>query len=205
MQWSDEIFKIFGYRPQELQPSYDWFLSRIFPDDRELIMSSARAAIRENKLFNIDFRIITPDGAVRYLNIVADRIKKDKAGDPDWMYGIVEDITKRKNIENKLRDAQSQAELYVDLMGHDINNMNMVALGFLEMADDKLNSEGTLDMSDEHLLQKAVENIKNSSTLIDNVRKLQRERAGELKLKAIDIADVLASVKDQYLNVPGRR
>jgi len=72
MQWSDEIFKIFGYRPQELQPSYDWFLSRIFPDDRELIMSSARAAIRENKLFNIDFRIITPDGAVRYLNIVAD-------------------------------------------------------------------------------------------------------------------------------------
>ncbi len=204
LQWSDEIFKIFGYRPQELQPTYDWFLSRIFPDDRELIMSSARAAIRENKLFNIDFRIITPDGAVHYLNIVADRIKKDKAGDPDWMYGIVEDITKRKTIENKLRDAQSQAELYVDLMGHDINNMNMVALGFLEMADDKLSAGGTLDMSDEHLLQKAVENIKNSSTLIDNVRKLQRERAGELKLKAIDIAEVLASVKDQYLNVPGR-
>lgn len=204
IQLSDEIFKIFGYRPREFQPTYDWLLSRIFPDDRELIENSVRSATGEDKLFNIDFRIITPEGNVRYVNIVADRIKKDKYGAPEWMYGIVEDITKRKSIENKLRDAQSQAELYVDLMGHDINNMNMVALGFLEMADDKLKAGGTLDISDEHLILKAVENIMNSSMLIDNVRKLQRERAGELKLKAIDIVEVLASVKEQYLNVPGR-
>ncbi len=204
MQWSDEIFKIFGYRPQELRPTYEWLLTRVFTDDRELIKRSVGAAIQENKLFNIDFRIIMPDGSVHYLNIVADRIKKDKAGDPEWMYGIIQDITKRKYIENKLRDAQSQSELYVDLMGHDINNMNMVALGFLELADDKLKLEGKLEISDEQLLLKSIENIMNSSTLIDNVRKLQRERAGEFKLKAIDIVEILTSVKDQYLSVPGR-
>lgn len=204
MQWSDEIFKIFGYKPAEFQPTYDWLLSRTFPDDRELFTRSVEAAIGEDKLFNIDFRIITPQGAIHFLNIVADRIKKGRSGAPEWMYGIVEDITKRKLIEIQLRDAQSQAELYVDLMGHDINNMNMVALGFLEMADDKLRTAGTLDMSDEQLILKAVENIKNSSMLIDNVRKLQRERAGELKLKAIEIMEVVNSVKDQYLNVPGR-
>jgi PAS domain S-box-containing protein len=204
MQWSDEIFKIFGYNPQEVQPTYEWLLSRVFPDDRELLNRSAAAALQENKLFNIDYRIIRPDGSIHYLNIVADRIKKDKSGSPEWMYGIIQDITGRKQIENQLRDAQAQAELYVDLMGHDINNMNMVALGFLEMADDKLSSVGMLDMNDEHLIQKSIENIKNSSMLIDNVRKLQRERAGEFKIKAIDLAEVLASVKDQYLNVPGR-
>jgi PAS domain S-box-containing protein len=204
MQWSDEIFKIFGYKPAEFQPTYDWLLSRTFPDDRELITRSASMAIGEDKLFNIDFRIITPQRAIHFLNIVADRIKKDRSGAPRWMYGIVEDITKRKLIEIQLRDAQSQAELYVDLMGHDINNMNMVALGFLEMAEDKLRTAGTLDTSDEQLILKAVENIKNSSMLIDNVRKLQRERAGELKLKAIDVMEVLNSVKDQYLNVPER-
>jgi PAS domain S-box-containing protein len=204
MQWSDEIFKIFGYKPQELQPTYEWLLTRVFPDDRELFASAASAALHENRLFNIDYRIITPDGSIHYLNIVADRIKKDKAGAPEWMYGIIQDITGRKQIENKLRDAQAQAELYVDLMGHDINNMNMVALGYLEMADDKLRSEGKLDIGDEQLLQKSVENVKSSSTLIDNVRKLQREKAGEYKLRAIDIVEVLSSVKDQYLNVPGR-
>ncbi len=204
IQWSDEIFKIFGYRPQELQPTYEWFLTRIFPDDRELFTRAAGAAIRENTLFNLDYRIITADGSVHYLNIVADRIKKDKAGDPEWMYGIIQDITGRKQIENELREARAQAELYVDLMGHDINNMNMVSLGFLEMAEDKLKAVGTLDMSDEPLLHKAAENIQNSSMLIDNVRKLKRERAGEFKLKAIDIIEVLSSVKDQYLTVPDR-
>jgi len=204
IQWSDEIFKIFGYSPREFLPTYEWLLTRIFPDDRELIKRSVCAAVQDSKLFNVDFRIITPDGSVHYLNMVADRIKKDRAGVPEWMYGIAEDITKRKHIENKLRDAQAQSELYVDLMGHDINNMNMVALGFLEMADDKLRAEHKLDISDEQLLLKAVENIKNSSILIDNVRKLQRERAGELKLKAVDIMEVLTLVRDQYLNVPGR-
>jgi len=204
IQWSDEIFKIFGYKPQELSPTYDWLLTRLFPDDRELFINAFRAAVHENKLFNIDYRVITPDGSIQYLNMVADRIKKDKAGIPEWMYGIIQDITKRKLIENKLRDSQAQAELYVDLMGHDINNMNMVALGFLEMADDKLKSEGTLELNDEKLLQKSIDNIKNSSMLIDNVRKLQREKAGELKMKAIDIVELLTSVKDQYINVPNR-
>ncbi len=204
MQWSDEIFQIFGYKPQELQPTYEWLLTRVFPDDRELFTRSASAAVHENKLFNIDYRIIKPDGSIHYLNIVADRIKKDKAGDPEWMYGIIQDITGRKQIENEFRDAQAQAELYVDLMGHDINNMNMVSLGFLEMAVDKLISEGKLDTDNEQLLQKASENIKNSSILIDNVRKLKRERAGEYKLKAIDIVEIISSVTDQYLNVPNR-
>jgi signal transduction histidine kinase len=40
--------------------------------------------------------------------------------------------------------------------------------------------------------------------LIENVRKLQRERAGDLKIKEIDMAEIMTSVKDQYLNVPGR-
>ncbi len=204
IQWSDEIFRIFGYRPQELQPTYEWLLTRVYPDDRELLARSVDAAVHNNKLFNIDYRIITPDGSVHYLNIVADRIKKDRSGHSEWMYGIVQDITGRKQIENQLRDAQSQAELYVDLMGHDINNMNMVALGFLEIADDKLKADGKLDVGDEHFLRKPIENIKNSSMLIDNVRKLQRERSGEFKIKAIDLAETLSSVKDQYLNVPGR-
>jgi len=204
IQWSDELFKIFSLKPGELQPTYSWLFTRIFPDDRELFTQSVDAAVNENKLFNIDFRIIRPDGSLHYLNIVADRIKKDKAGRPEWIYGIIQDITRRKLIETKLRDAQSQAELYVDLMGHDINNMNMVALGFLEMADDKLKSEGILSIGDEHMIQKPIDNIKNSSMLIDNVRKLQRERSGEFKIKGIDILEVLSSVKNQYMNVPGR-
>ncbi|MGA9142092.1 MAG: PAS domain-containing protein, partial [Methanocella sp.] len=129
MSWSDEIFKIFGYRPQEFQPSADWLLSKVVPEDLPLIETSLESALKENRLFNIDYRIVSSDGTVRYINMVADRIRRDRAGDPEWMYGITQDITRRKHIEVELQDAKAQAELYVDLMGHDINNMNQIGIG----------------------------------------------------------------------------
>ena len=47
------------------------------------------------------------------------------------------EIAERKKVENELREAKAQAELYLDLMGHDINNINQVALGYLELAHDQ--------------------------------------------------------------------
>ena len=110
MTWSDEIFKIFGHVPGEFQPTYDWLLSRVVPEDRPLIMAALDFALREDRLFNIDYRVQTPDGSVRYINMVADRIKRDKAGKPEWLYGIIQDITRRKTIEKELQSSKAQAE-----------------------------------------------------------------------------------------------
>ncbi len=66
-------------------------------------------------------------------------------------------------------------------MGHDINNMNMAALGFLELAGDKIKSKGSLDRDDLYLIANAMDSLKNSSDLIGSVRKLQKERKGVLR------------------------
>ncbi len=112
--------------------------------------------------------------------------------------------SERKRAEKELEGAKAQVELYMDLLSHDINNMNTAALGFLEMARDKLESTGMLDRDDEPLIEKPVNNLINSSKLIENVRKLQREKSGALPLKPIGLWAVLSSVKDEYANVPGR-
>jgi PAS domain S-box-containing protein len=205
LTWSDEIYHIFGYNPGDVRPSYEWLKSRVLPDDRQLLFSSLEAALRENRLFNIDFRILTPDGSVRYVNVVADRIKRDKAGNPQWMYGIIQDITRRKQAEKELQDAKGQAEMYIDLMGHDINNMNQIAMGYLELAYDKLENEGRLEKADASLLEKPIEAMKNIARLVGNVKKLQREKLGEYKLKPVDVGCVLADIVTQYSSyVPGR-
>ena len=51
--------------------------------------------------------------------------------------GSVRDITERKRAEEELKAAKAQAELYLDLMGHDINNLHQIALGYLEIARDR--------------------------------------------------------------------
>ena len=204
MTWSDEIFKIFGYRPGEFQPSYDWLFSRVVPEDRPLLASSLESALREDRLFNIDYRVLAPDGSVRYINMVADRIKRDKAGDPEWMYGITQDITSRKRIEKELNDSKAQAELYIDLMGHDINNMNQIAMGYLELAYDRLENEGRLETGDSSLLEKPIDAMKNIARLIGNVKKLQREKTGDYQSRPFDLGQVLNDVIARYSNVPGR-
>jgi len=113
-------------------------------------------------------------------------------------------IILRKRAEEALSDSQAQAELYVDFMGHDINNMNQVAMGFLELALEKLETEGKLEVKDKDLLEKPMETMRNNARLIDNVKKLQRLRAGKLESSLFDLGNVLLEVKRDLECKPGR-
>ncbi len=68
----------------------------------------------------------------------------------------------------------------------------------------ELNSKGKLDMSSKPLLEKARETQLNSSKIIENVRKIQRSRAGGLKFKPIDLCRILTELTDHYSHVPDR-
>ncbi len=110
------------------------------------------------------------------------------------------DITERKKAEKEIQDARKQAELYVDLMGHDINNMNQIGIGYLEQAMEELK----LGNEDKVLIEKPLEALYNSSGLIDNVRKLQAVTEGNIKHKPIDVAQALQDVTAQYSHIPDR-
>jgi signal transduction histidine kinase len=113
-------------------------------------------------------------------------------------------IILNKRAKDALMESKSQAELYVDLMGHDINNMNQVALGFLELAIEKLDKEGKLEASDRYLLDRPRDTLNNSARLIRNVKKLQSAREGGLKRRMVDACAMLASVAGEYSDIPGR-
>ncbi|OPY29783.1 MAG: sensory histidine kinase AtoS [Methanocella sp. PtaU1.Bin125] len=110
------------------------------------------------------------------------------------------DITDRVRAEEEVKDARRQAELYVDLMGHDINNMNQIGIGYLEQALE------TLRISEEEkfFITKPLEALYNSSRLIDNVRKLQAVQEHIIPLKQMDVATALEEVIAYYSHVPGR-
>jgi signal transduction histidine kinase len=110
----------------------------------------------------------------------------------------------RKRAEEELAESRSRAELYVDFMGHDINNMNQVSMGFLELAIEKLCAEGVLKKGDLPLLEKPMETMRNSAKLIDNVKKLQRLRAGPLEPVVLDLGQVLSGVICEAARVKDR-
>lgn len=127
-------------------------------------------------------------------------LKRIAIGDQSRLLAIVRDITQRKHAEEEADEARSRAELYLDLMSHDINNLNQIGLGYLELAMD----DPGLDARTRELLAKPFEVLKNSSRLIDNVRKIQKLKEETLHLKAVDMRPVLERVIAQYASVPGR-
>ncbi len=113
---------------------------------------------------------------------------------------ICEDVTARVRADEELKHAKELGELYIDLMGHDINNMNQVGIGYLELALDML---GAGD-DKKPLLLKPLEAMKNSSRLIENVKKLRRADEGDMYLRPVDLDGLIKDVIAEHGQVPGR-
>jgi PAS domain S-box-containing protein len=124
----------------------------------------------------------------------------DAEGRVIGILGTYEDITDRKRAGEQLEEAKQQAELYLDLISHDIGNMNQAMLGYLEMALDSL-SPGD---EERFLLTQPLEIVRNSSRLIDNVRKLKRLQSGEIPSETLDLGQVLSDVKASFSGALGR-
>ena len=124
---------------------------------------------------------------------------KDGSGRIEHFIAIKEDITERKRAEQELKEAKMQADLYLDLMGHDINNLNQIALGYLELANEMVMSEDLREC-----LSKPLDAINNSTYLIENVGKLQKVKSGELKTELMDLNDILTMIQTQYSKIPDK-
>jgi len=105
--WSDECYRIFGYKPGEIYPTYDLLLSHIHPDDQELFFQYIEKASLHNTPFEPEFRIIRKDGVQRFI-LIRDRMEWDKSGNPLRMFGTILDITERKKMERALKENEKK-------------------------------------------------------------------------------------------------
>jgi signal transduction histidine kinase len=114
-----------------------------------------------------------------------------------------QEIDQREAIEKALTEAKSQAELYLDLMGHDINNLNQIGIGYLELARESSDLDEI-----KSLIDKPLDSMKSASEIIDNVRKLKQitidQREKSHANKVVNLCDLLPEIKERYTHVNGR-
>ncbi len=112
-QWSDELYRIYGYDPQSFNPSYERFIANIHPDDRERIQGIHQQAYATGEPYRMIERIVRPDGSLRYLSSNGEVIM-DGAGTPLRMRGTCIDITDRVVAEHEREHVSERFRLLVE-------------------------------------------------------------------------------------------
>lgn len=103
--WSERIATLFGYEVGALETTYENFLNAVHPDDRELVTLAVGACVESGAEYNIEHRVVWPDGQVRWLSEKGD-VVRDENGAPLHMLGVVTDIHERKMAELALKESE---------------------------------------------------------------------------------------------------
>ncbi len=112
--WSDEIYRIFGFEPQEFTATYEAFLNAIHPCDREIVEQAVDKALK-GEPYAIEHRIALPNEETRVVHEQG-QVIFDSDNQPKRMIGIVQDITERKKAEEELQLAKFSLENSPDIV-----------------------------------------------------------------------------------------
>ncbi len=193
--WSDELQAIWGLNKKK--PSFELVTSMIHPDDRERIMEAGRLARVENHPFNVQYRILRPDGSMRYIHDQG-QVTRDEAGNAIRMFGIVSDITERKRMEEELIIAKEKAEdatraksEFLTNMSHEIRTPMNAIIGMTHLAF-------RTDLTDKQqdYLDKILASSHTLQGIIDDILDFSKIEAGKLDIESIDfdLSDVLENL-----------
>ena len=130
VRMSNETHQIFETSPKIFQGTYKTFLKLIHPDDRQRVDASHQESFRTGKGHQVEYRIQLPDNTERII-YEESRVFLDDLDNPLKVRGIVQDITERKQAEEKQKTYQeklSHAEKLSSIgrlsgsIAHEINN-----------------------------------------------------------------------------------
>jgi PAS domain S-box-containing protein len=106
LAWSEEVYRIFGM-PLSAKLTYENFLDRVHPEDRESVDRAWKSAL-QGASYDIEHRILV-NGGLKWVREMA-QVRRDEAGKAVEATGTVQDITERKQNEEALRKTTNEME-----------------------------------------------------------------------------------------------
>ena len=112
VNWSDELYNIFGLQPGEIDPAKD-AMSFVTTEDRDIVLNTVYSAIQKKESYSFFYRILRRNGEERIIHSCG-YIASDDDGNPIKMFGTSQDITERKQAEDELRLAYQRLSYHVE-------------------------------------------------------------------------------------------
>jgi PAS domain S-box-containing protein len=110
---SDEACRILGVQPLDLPQWQKRWVSLIHPEDREKTAAASEIALAGGPRYDVEYRVVRPDGAVRVVHSRGD-VTRDDSGAPVRQFGVMQDITELRRTEDELRASEARFRTFVD-------------------------------------------------------------------------------------------
>ena len=122
--WDEEMFRLYGITPDTFEGAYEAWAAGLHLEDRQRGDEEIQLALRGEKDFNTEFRVVWPDGTIRNIRALA-VVQRDASGRPLSMVGTNWDITALKGAEEALRKSEGQLRLLLDSTGEAIYGIDL--------------------------------------------------------------------------------
>ncbi|PLX80820.1 MAG: hypothetical protein C0615_00440 [Desulfuromonas sp.] len=206
LTWSDEVYRIFGLRPQQFTADYETFLEIVHPDDRQSVNEAYTRSLQEGEDgYEIEHRIVRRDnGEIRYVHEKCEHFRNRKR-EVVRSIGMVHDITGHKTKEERIRrlnaeleeralelaDANSELEAFNYTVAHDLRKPLTVISGYAQMLADQCR-----DDRDEfcRFLSEIVAGTRDMSDLIEALLDFSRLAHVEIDRKSVDLSRLVRVV-----------
>ena len=135
-RWSDEQFRIFGYKPDEIEPSLENYLEVVHPADRELVKHTIEYTIKHLDRQKYNCRIVTKAGVTKHVHAEM-AVKRNAGGMLLRMYGFIRDVSETVHANESLQKSEANMRAIFDNTetAYILLDTNYAIVSFNQLAD----------------------------------------------------------------------
>ncbi len=197
VRWSDGAYRIYGFPPGELAPTYDTFVSLVHPDDRRRVLQAIREALDQGRPYEFEHRVVRPDGSERVVYRQGEVILD--GGRPVRMVGTVLDITERKAAEEQIERALELRNRFLSIASHELRTPVTMIKGYAQVLQRRAVQRGDTDLL--RPLEVVNRQVDRMAALIGDLLEVSRIEGGRLEFEEVpfDLDPALQEVVDEVV------
>ncbi|MGE3513312.1 MAG: PAS domain-containing protein, partial [Vicinamibacterales bacterium] len=183
--WSDNLERLHGLPVGTFDGTFSSYAREIHPEDRDRVLASAQRAIREGVPYDVEYRIVSPDGTVRWVE--GKGTVEYEHGLPIRMTGVCVIVTRRKEAElARLAAAEEASRLkdeFLATLSHELRTPLNAIQGWAEM----LRSDGLNVERRRQAVDVIARNARLQAQLVEDILDISRIVAGKLDVEFLTV------------------